>query len=268
MKFSFEVPITYLKKFDKVNDYHFILAHLLQESEEYYKFYKNSKKYKILDNGAAEKNESIDIKDLINLAVDINTNVLVLPDKLMDGKKTFEMSIDTYFKIKSEKPKLFNKIRLMYVLQGSSLSEMELYWEKFKHIVNDNNVIVGLPYRTCGKIMSLYSPYRRDDDVTNARIYIVQYLKLYKGPYQIHLLGAGFNFTQELSFMRHYTNVITTDTSTPFVLANNHTYIDKSGLYQRTLTNTNRINFNESFSKEKLKLAIHNAKVIKEFAKL
>ena len=50
MLFSFEVPISYIRKFDKVNDYHFILAHMLQRDKDYAKFYKYSSKYKILDN--------------------------------------------------------------------------------------------------------------------------------------------------------------------------------------------------------------------------
>jgi len=273
MLFSFEVPISYMKKFDKINDYHFILAHMLQRDKDYAKFYKYSSKYKILDNGCAELGESIDFDILLKLAVDFKVNVLVLPDVWMDKKSTLRRSLNFLQILKANKNnKKLKNMKFMFVVQGKTVRELQdcintFIINKFRW-VNQFNIIYGLPYLTCAKICGIISPNNRDDDVTFARIYLFQKLKLYTFTSGCHLLGAGFNFTQELSFMRHFKQIKTVDTSTPFVLALNNIKLDKYGLFDRVINKSGTLNFYEPFNKKVLRIAIHNANIIKRSGKL
>jgi len=271
VKFSFEVPIAYLEKFDKVNDYHFILAHILMNDNKYAQFYRKSSKFKILDNGAFELTKSINFKVLCDLAIDFKVDVLVLPDTLMSKDDTLKKSLQALDYI--VKRDMISKLDVMFVPQGRTLVEFITCIHDFiiqaplPETYLYSKVILGLPYMTCAKICSFISPKfpRRDDDATNARIYIIQkYKELRK--FRIHLLGAGENMTQEISFMRHYPNVMSVDTSTPFILARNGIKLDKYGLYTRS--SEQRLNFYEVFDECVLNLAIHNAKVIKRFGSI
>jgi len=268
IKFSFEVPISYLKEFDKLNDYHFILAHLLVKDKYYAQFYKRSKKFKILDNGALELGQSIDTDTLIKLALDFRVNVLVLPDTWMDKDNTLKRSLDAVKQIVS--CKLTNRFDIMFVPQGKTITEfidcLTSFLQQTQYYNPDitQRVIIGLPYLTCAKICSFVSPMfpSRDDDVTNARIYLMQKIREFCR-LRVHLLGAGENMTQEISFMRHYPNVLSVDTSTPFVLALNGVKLDEYGLFTRIIKPG--LDFHMPYDKKLLKLALHNARIIKRF---
>ncbi len=272
IKFSFEVPISYLNQFDKVNDYHFILAHLLFDNT-YADFYHKSNKYKILDNGCAELGKSIDTHTLIKLAREYKVNTLILPDVWMNANDTFglsKMALDT---IITEYPEEYERMNFMFVPQGKTLTEFTncltnfIDWVEHPDQISMKKIIIGLPYLTCAKIMNLHSPYDRDDDVTNARIYLMQKLHILRYC-DIHLLGAGFNYSQEISFMRHYYNVISADTSTPYVLALNKNELGTLGLFNRKLDKAGTLNFNVNYNKEICNLAIKNAQRLKSFGKI
>ncbi len=252
MKYSFELPIAYLKKCDEINDYHFILAHMLLKDKDYASFYKQSKKYKILDNGCAELGKSIPTDELIKLTIDYKADVLVLPDIWMNGKSTLIESEKALKDIKEHFPKEYEKLRFMFVIQGNSINDFISCYSNFegeRYLDSKfNKIIYGLPYMTCAKIIAPLSPTKRDDDVTNARIRIIQQIDFIDdgqdgNKYPIHLLGAGFNFSQELSFMRHYKNIETIDTSTPYVLAANNITLDSHGLFERVIGKAGTLNF-------------------------
>lgn len=271
MKFSFEVPIAYMKKFDKVNDYHFILAHMLLKDKDYVKFYKQSTKFKILDNGCAELGKSIETDKLLKLAIEYNVDMLVLPDIWMNGVKTRKESLDALVELQKKN----KKIQFMFVIQGNSIHDFYncySYFEGEGYLSNwKKRVTYGIPYMTCAKIYAPFSPNKRDDDVTNARIRVIQECDFTDNEgylYPLHLLGAGFNFSQEISFMKHYPQIMTADTSTPFVLAANGIKLDKYGLFERVIGKAGTLDFYAKFDNNILKLAIHNANVLKGFAKI
>jgi len=267
MKFSFEVPIAYMRKFDKVNDYHFMLAHMLLKDKDYAKFFRRSRKTKILDNGCAELGRSIDPDTLCKLVADYRVDVVVLPDVWMNGSDTLNQSLEMLDKMLEYSENL----RFMFVVQGNSYSEFKRCASKFDEYctyrVIWSRIVLGLPYLTCAKIMSPLSPHHRDDDVTNARIYLVQNIPELQR-YDIHLLGAGFNVSQEISFMRHLENVKTIDTSTPFILAQQGTKLDTRGLFDRNIHKSGTLDFYAPFDKKVLQLALHNARILKRFATL
>jgi len=268
MIFAFETPTSYLKTCDEIQDYHYLLAHMLLKDKDYASFYKQSKKYKILDNSCAELGKSIPTDELIKSAIDYQVNILVLPDTWMKGESTLIESNKALDDIKVHFPKEYERLRFMFVVQGRSYQEFmntfNLFIKQQSNLISQNRIIIGLPYLTCARIMSLQSPFNRDDDVTNARIKIIQLLNNFDIDY--HLLGSGFNYSQEISFMRHYSRVKSTDTSAPFILALNGVELDKRGLYDRVINKSGSLDFNLKYDKKIAKLAMYNGSVIKSFS--
>jgi hypothetical protein len=278
MLFSFEMPIAYLKECQEINDYDFILAHMLLKDKDYATFYKQSTKFKILDNGCAELGKSIPTDELIKLAVDYKVNMLVLPDIWMNGKSTLVESENALQDIKKNFPKEYERLRFMFVIQGNSLADFQKCYTTFegnRYLDSDiSKITYGLPYLTCAKILSPLSPTNRDDDVTNARIRLIQQMDFNKEPdnpsqpYNIHLLGAGFNFSQEISFMRHYSNVFTADTSTPYILAANGIMLKSEGLFDRIIGKSGTLDLYASYDEQVAYTTVLNANRLKSFGRL
>ena len=270
IKFSFETPISYLKQANKVNDYHFVLAHIALNNIKYKQFFKRTNKLKILDNGCAELGKSIEPNKLLQVFKDLNADILILPDVWSNFKETIYKS--NLFLTSLKKLINIEKTQFMCVLQGRNEKELKfcLYsfltlFKKFK--LNHKNIIIGLPYYTISNALKNKSPYKRRDDVTNTRIYFIQkYYQVLK-QFRIHLLGAGFNFTQEISFMRHFTNIYSADTSTPYLLASQNIKLKYPGLYDRKILKSGTLNFYSKYNKTVAKLFIHNGNYIKNVAK-
>lgn len=190
MKFSFEVPIHSIDKFTKEQDYLFILAHQL-ENKKYFDYVKKSKKYKILDNSCYELGESIDPDKLISLAITINADTIIIPDKLFDKKRSEEL-----YKIFLEKIKPYRKrFLLMKVVCGNNVKE---YLESLKEIVRDKNVdIIGLSQSRTMIVPSL----------SFCMIKLKKYSKTNK---PIHLLGLTSPY--ELIEAKEWSQIHTIDT--------------------------------------------------------
>ena len=270
IKFSFEVPISYLKQADKINDYHFVLAHIALNSTKYAQFFKQTNKLKILDNGCAELGKSIETNKLLRVFKEIKANILVLPDVLLDFKKTIYKS--NLFLTSLKKITDIEKIQFMCVLQGKNEREFKFclntFLKLFKEFKLDyKNIIIGLPYYTISRALKNKSPYNRQDDALNARIYFIQKYYQVLRHFRIHLLGAGFNFTQEISFMRHFPNVYSVDTSTPYVLAARNIKLKYPGLYERKVIKSGTLNFYSKYNKSIAELFMHNGNYIKSLSK-
>lgn len=137
MKFSFEVPIHSLKHFDKQQDYLFILGHQLT-NKTYYDYCKNSNKFKVLDNGGYELGESIPADQLIQYAIEINADVVVIPDKLFDKKRSKQLE-KKFFKLYDKQKCSF---RLMKVVCGSNIKE---YLNSLIEVARDDRVdVIGI----------------------------------------------------------------------------------------------------------------------------
>lgn len=81
-RFCVITPTAYLERFATRSDAHLILAHLVEEDENYTSFYRSSKAkgLKIMDNGAFELGESYDPNELIRLGKNVGADAIVLPD--------------------------------------------------------------------------------------------------------------------------------------------------------------------------------------------
>ena len=89
---SHEIPSALFPYHDLINNYPYVLAHLLGKNETYTTFYKQKlqeAEYSILDNSAFELGKPIDGKLLLDLALEFQPTHIVVPDELhnLEGTK-------------------------------------------------------------------------------------------------------------------------------------------------------------------------------------
>lgn len=121
-----------LVKFCTTN-YNLTLAHLF-EDDDYYKFWRENRTFKILDNGAAEGAE-VDPKDLVELAVMGRHREVVAPDVL--GKSRTTLSMTKQFVTTYADTLRHNNIGIMGVPQGETFEEFrDCLWD----MLSDNRI--------------------------------------------------------------------------------------------------------------------------------
>jgi len=250
MEFAFEVPISYLRGWRdaNINDYEFILAHLLKD-KYYYDFYKESTKYKILDNSAYELGKSITIEDLVKWAYDLKVDVLIAPDHIKDKDKTIQYWEDFIREYKNL------PFQLMVVPQGNKASEYLQCLDYFQ--TQSRADIIGLSYRTISNAFHTICQ-THENDVTTTRLNLVEQTR-FKKP--IHLLGLESNGGIEIA-----TNNIakTLDSATPIILAMEGKLVNTDGTFERTIRH---LDFQAEFDKKIFNLAKDNAFILKGFSK-
>lgn len=132
-----ELPITMLKKYNKnLNSFDFVLFHLYESDKNYREYFLNMRRTNperlmILDNSAYEffvKGEKLDLKRYAEVVSDLCPNYYILPDVLMDTKKTCE-GVRNF--LKGGDGVFLNKWRAqtttqpIAVVQGNSKEEMQ-----------------------------------------------------------------------------------------------------------------------------------------------
>lgn len=242
MKFSFEIPIHSLEKLDSEQDYLFILGHHL-ENQKYFDYCKNSKKFKILDNSAYELGESIPPKKLLEYAILLNVNVIILPDKIYDLKRSEQLE-KIFF---DELTKTKYKFKLMKVVCGDNIDE---YLENLiKSAKNKKYDILGLS--------------QSRNNLTPNLSFCMKYLttKVKDFNKDIHLLGMTTPF--EIIEAKQWKQIKTVDTGRPINFAfQNKTLpkLKKSSEYVKVsgydIDTLNKLN---------VKLAKKNIRILKEY---
>jgi len=138
-------PIAFINKFN-ISDMHLLLAHILQQNDEYFKKYKEVDGYKIVDNGAFE-GKLMKFRDVVRLAEAVGAHEVQLPDYLFDFEKTFKEAQDAL--VRND---VRDKFRVHFVVQGSSKEELE----RGVQFAIDNDLVIGIPHEPCQMV------YRRD----------------------------------------------------------------------------------------------------------
>jgi hypothetical protein len=124
MKVALIPPIPHLGM-AKGRDYHLVLAHLVESSKEYQKFYRQEAingSYIILDNSAHEMQHGQPIIKLLELAPLVGASEIVVPDALFDWKETSWSAFETFLKL-TESGSLGTEYSWMFVPQGNTLRE-------------------------------------------------------------------------------------------------------------------------------------------------
>lgn len=161
-----ELPNTLLKYNIELNDYDFVLFHLLKDNVEYREYYYNMRRVHperlmILDNSAYEffiKGEDLDLDEFKYYIEDLQPDYYILPDKLMDHDKTLEM-VETFIKTYNIEPKNIFNPKPLAVAQGNSNDELIDCLLKYKSLNID---YIGIPFH-----LSFYKTYNIPDEVSH-----------------------------------------------------------------------------------------------------
>lgn len=203
MILSFEIPTNHLDELGKFNDFDFCLAHLTLSNSKYLDYYKNSKKYKIMDNSAFELGGPMSFTDVVKAAELVNANEIVAPDAFKNSAKTISSTQSFLDHLTSNK---ITNYKIMGVVQGENFPA----WTNcISFMENSPGIdIIGLSYVGCTSF---------DPDPTAARLkavrWILDFMKISK---PVHLLGIGAN---PLEIGLHGPNpmIRSCDTSIPIV---------------------------------------------------
>lgn len=113
------VPVSCLHMI-RDNHYHMCLAHLVEASEEYTKFYRSMSehgKYVLMDNGAAE-NSQLGVDELLAMYDKVKPTEIVVPDTLCDMEDTLG-KMDSFVSEHGERL----SYKFMVVPQGKTVDE-------------------------------------------------------------------------------------------------------------------------------------------------
>lgn len=181
----------------------------------YTTFFRNFKGYKILDNGVAEGYDAPGVFDLVKKANFINADEIVLPDVYKDCYRTMVRAGKAKKEFDSMCRKENPKLKLMGVLQGTSMEEVHDCCLEFNQLGID---VFGIPKHMIDTLGE------RD-----ARLHIIYELAqsgLLEGK-EIHLLGCWKTPLEVITVAKAaYCNQIpmvrSCDSAIPFVYARNH----------------------------------------------
>lgn len=156
MKLAVIAPTSMLLRYCRT-DYHLVLAHL-RDDNKYVEFYKHTARgYKMLDNGAAELGQSVDVDVLFQSVYTFEPNEVILPDKLGDWKFTFESAQRTARDFKT----VFPELKLMAVPQDLTTA---LCWYKdcMKYMQIPDVDTIGIPKGLKRKRLDVLELLNRD----------------------------------------------------------------------------------------------------------
>lgn len=180
MKIAFISPICALNQISSLGDIEFCLAPYCKDTKykQYFIDAKKKGRYIIMDNGIAEDN-LISNKELVELAIEMKADELVIPDKIGDYKRSYEQKIsflEEYYDILHK-----NNIKTQGVIQGKTFHE---YLKAFLDLEEDKRVdVIGLPFRMN---YCQFNETTKDENHMWNRLMFLEYIKSYK---PMHLLG-------------------------------------------------------------------------------
>ena len=259
MKVSHEVPRCLLTASPEFNDYDYCLPHLLDQDEEYLKYFENARdegRYVIMDNSLHELGEAYDYDRLRYWVNELKPNEFIVPDVWMNCHKTAAQA--KYWK-QFKYPK---NTKLTAVIQGENKNEAYLC----------ANLLAGLGYE---KLCVSYGATWYNDffphtntDMGKAlgRVRFVQGLfKLNQlKDIKFHLLGCSI--PQEFSWYDNNPRIESIDTSNPVMAALEGIWYNDNGLNTKPKANMNDF-FDIDFRKVDYLNVIHNTRRFKEIVK-
>jgi hypothetical protein len=219
MQYAHIVPTAYLETFDKYNSMHLILAQHIGVDKEYTKFYQNSKKYKILDNGAYENKIPVSIEELIEKAQYIEADEIIIPDVFMECEKTLQL-LDSSLTYIAEQA-LDGDFKLMAAPQGKTNAEYMKCLGIMQAMPGVD--VIGLSFLV---VAQCFKEISACEDVLPNRQMLTKLIELMGfHDKQYHLLGLGN--CKELEHQRQHQWIRGGDSSSAFVHGCNAIKFDK-----------------------------------------
>lgn len=230
MKINSELPLCMLDLNNDLNEYDFVLFHLFESNIKYKEYYLNQRiKYPerlmIFDNSAYEyfvRGEQLNLKNYSEAICELKPDIYILPDVLMDKKKTAELVSEFMSYYCDEICSKTNSLsQPMAVIQGDSEEEFVEMMEFYKSI-NIKNIAVPFHNSFFKKMGNqfpekhiFYSTYSK---ITEDILYALGRIKFMKDYGQIlnkrfehvHILGSHCPLEKV-----YYKNFNTMDTGYP-----------------------------------------------------
>lgn len=256
IKISHEIPKQLFPYHDLINDYPYVLGHLLNNDRGYTEFYKEKLKtapYSILDNSAFELGQSIPGEELYELGEEFRPTHLVLPDKVNDYRQTMENAVEYLSKYKSY------TLKYIGVCQGDTFEKIA---DCIDFYVDKEVDIIALPFDLVP-----------DSDYVTVRFRFLNWwyanrYKFFGGSYKFHLLGCQnpvefqlYKYNQ--SNIQRY--IYSLDTSSPIVNGWSGNRLGPHGLTLPKPKDKLADNLDIKLSKEQTDLIFQNVKTFREY---
>lgn len=166
------------------------LTHLVEHSVGYSNFARYFKGYKILDNSLIELGDAVSTTRLVNAALAINADEIILPDVFRNGPATLastEKALRECKKIEQDL-NLERPFKYMGVCQGNDPRE---FAECFRRMLGLGLDVIGIP-KVCAKLHPKGRPYF--EYLWREMCWNVD------TPPQIHLLGLWYNYNELVQY--------------------------------------------------------------------
>ena len=137
---SHEIPKDLFPIHDLINDYPYVLGHLLNLDKEYADFYKRkleTARFSILDNSAFELGKSIPFQELYDLSKEYKPTHLVLPDVVNDYTQTINNANEYLKEFREE------DIKYIGVCQGDTFEQIA---DCIDYYLSERVDIIALPF--------------------------------------------------------------------------------------------------------------------------
>jgi hypothetical protein len=251
------VPTAHLEELDSHSKNYLILEHVCETDPGYRRFFRESKKFKILDNGAYEKGHPVPLSKLIEMGYEINADEIVIPDVFQNAHYTITHLEDCTRFLNNHKD-ICDSFSFMGVPQGKTPSE---YMDCLDKMLRNPFVkTIGLSFIV---IRDAFKEMTRTDSIMDNRIYLTNVLSLcprYRKKF--HLLGMGN--CKELQYQVKHDWIRSADSSTCFVHGMKGTRFSKKiGLIGKR--ETKKLDFSLSINESEMGYVKWNMEVLDGF---
>jgi len=233
MKVSHEVPICLLEDSLDFNDYQYCLPHLLDQDEDYKKFFYEAKKegvYIIMDNSLHELGHAYDRSRLIHWINELKPNEFIIPDVWQETNASIVSAREW---INIELPKEVTKVA---VVQATNYTDAAVCYQIYKDLGYKK---IAFSY---GAEYYLNHSNHPNKNLAKAlgRIEVVSRMYnmgLIKSTDRVHLLGC--QVPQEFSWYKGMNFIETIDTSNPIMATLDGIQYGHNGLREKPKSNMN-----------------------------
>jgi len=253
MLISHEIPKCLFKDHHRINDYPYLLAHLLSGDysfdREYSSFYKKciiEHEISYLDNSCYELGYPVDPIILADVANEYQVSHVVIPDAYKDFKGTINLAQSSIPLITSR-----TKAKLFVVLQGRSIDEMFLCYDFFSQIPAVD--IIGINFTSIGG--------RTRKDFFESLLQEREVVK------KIHFLGVQSPYEMLSYNLEQKSRIFSIDTSNPIITGwQGYRYKDKDDLSYIKPTQKLADNLDISLTQDQIDNVFYNIDKFKQFA--
>lgn len=165
-------------------DMHMFLTHLVEKYPFYAKLARDIKGYKILDNSLIELGGAVDLQRVLDAAMHIDADEIILPDVFQDGPATINAVNNALSELNDIYPNRSWPYKLMAVAQGKNAEE---WYKCYKALLENPDIdVIGIP-----KVLAKMHPQGRP-------YFVNELCDLKRKPH--HLLGLWYSMREFYSY--------------------------------------------------------------------